>query len=319
MTYNPPDHNVHKWALTLSQMFEKKLARLQKKRSAPTPKPKPLPIPDNIPQVTPMAPPPPAQGVVNTQGDVDLVKNAMQTTITELRDSMKSVREEIAALRKEKVYQAPPPLPLVAPPPPVYKGPGRPPGSGKKNKAKKPAPIKETQREMTFEEKRQLSENINNLPQESLGKVVQIIHQRMPSLASNAPDEIEIDIDALDITTLWHLDRYVKNTLSKRKKVTPKDAKSVKERLRERSETTAKRGEENDDVVIDDDENKTYPSIVIEKDKGSSSSSSSSESESTSSTDSESSNDEKKKSKATPTEKAEPEPQQHQVSYIFFV
>lgn len=168
---------------------------------------------------------------------------------------------------------------------------------------------------MTFEEKRTLSENINNLPPEHLGKIVQIIHQRMPSLAQNAPDVIEIDIDALDTASLWHLDKYVKGVLKPRAKPGPKpkgapkepasqSISDVKQKLREISEKTSsghpyktrlnKGGEETDDVVIDDDESKTYPSVVIEKDKGSSSSSSSSsDSDSSSSTDSESENDKK--------------------------
>jgi len=325
MTYNSADNGIHKWALQLSQMFDKKMNRLQKKRSAPTPKTKPLPIPDNIPTVTPVVPqisgmpviahPPPAAPVVHTPSqDVEIVKAAMQSTITELRDSMKSVREEIAALRKEhKTYQ--PPLPLVAPPPPVYKGPGRPPGSGKKqqqqqqqqHKPKKSATVKETHREMTLDEKRQLSENINLLHQDSLGKIVQIIHQRMPSLAQNAPDEIEIDIDALDVTTLWHLDRYVKTTLTKQRKNALKEASTPKTRpRREASErAAAKKGEENDEVVIDDEESKIYPSIVIEKDKGSSSSSSSSDSDSSSSTDSESGDEKKQKEDKMEIEKTQ--------------
>lgn len=70
---------------------------------------------------------------------------------------------------------------------------------------------------MSFEEKKNLSENINNLAPEDLGKIVQIIHQRMPELAEEQ-DEIEIDIDALDPGTLRALERYVKQVQSRKKK-----------------------------------------------------------------------------------------------------
>jgi hypothetical protein len=39
-------------------------------------------------------------------------------------------------------------------------------------------------RQMSFEEKRKLSVNIGNLPQDKVGRVVQIIRQKMPQLAS---------------------------------------------------------------------------------------------------------------------------------------
>ncbi|KAJ7308221.1 hypothetical protein JRQ81_008742 [Phrynocephalus forsythii] len=46
---------------------------------------------------------------------------------------------------------------------------------------------------MTYDEKRQLSLDINRLPGEKLGRVVHIIQSREPSLRDSNPDEIEID------------------------------------------------------------------------------------------------------------------------------
>jgi len=79
---------------------------------------------------------------------------------------------------------------------------------------------KEDVREMTAEEKRLLSENINNLPPNNLGELVQIIHQRMPQLTAGSahPDEIEIDLESLDAGTLRFLEKYVKQVQSKKKK-----------------------------------------------------------------------------------------------------
>ncbi|KAK8943860.1 Transcription factor GTE4 [Platanthera guangdongensis] len=81
---------------------------------------------------------------------------------------------------------------------------GRPPAS-KKPKAKDP-----NKREMTFEEKQRLSNNLQNLPSEKLDMVVEIIRKRNLSLSQHE-DEIEVDIDSVDTETLWELDRFVTN------------------------------------------------------------------------------------------------------------
>ena len=70
-------------------------------------------------------------------------------------------------------------------------------------------------RPMTYEEKRQLSLDINKLPGEKLGRVVQIIKQREPSHRDCNPDEIEIDFETLQHSTLRELERYVKSVLQK--------------------------------------------------------------------------------------------------------
>ena len=67
---------------------------------------------------------------------------------------------------------------------------------------------------MTYEEKRQLSLDINKLPGECLGKVVQIIQSREPSLRDSNPDEIEIDFETLKPSTLRELELYVSSVLN---------------------------------------------------------------------------------------------------------
>ena len=67
---------------------------------------------------------------------------------------------------------------------------------------------------MTYDEKRQLSLDINKLPGERLGKVVQIIQSREPSLRDSNPDEIEIDFEILKPSTLRELEEYVKSVLN---------------------------------------------------------------------------------------------------------
>ncbi|XP_041049246.1 bromodomain-containing protein 3-like isoform X2 [Carcharodon carcharias] len=71
---------------------------------------------------------------------------------------------------------------------------------------------------MSYDEKRQLSLDINKLPGEKLGRVVHIIQSREPSLRDSNPDEIEIDFETLKPTTLRELERYVKSCLQKKQR-----------------------------------------------------------------------------------------------------
>ncbi|XP_074553502.1 bromodomain-containing protein 4 isoform X1 [Halichoeres trimaculatus] len=71
---------------------------------------------------------------------------------------------------------------------------------------------------MTYEEKRQLSLDINKLPGDKLGRVVHIIQSREPSLKNSNPDEIEIDFETLKPSTLRELERYVSSCLFRKKK-----------------------------------------------------------------------------------------------------
>lgn len=71
---------------------------------------------------------------------------------------------------------------------------------------------------MTYEEKRQLSLDINKLPGDKLGRVVHIIQSREPSLKNSNPDEIEIDFETLKPSTLRELERYVSSCLRKKKR-----------------------------------------------------------------------------------------------------
>lgn len=87
----------------------------------------------------------------------------------------------------------------------------------------KPPPAYESEEEdkckpMSYEEKRQLSLDINKLPGEKLGRVVHIIQSREPSLKNSNPDEIEIDFETLKPSTLRELERYVTSCLRRKRK-----------------------------------------------------------------------------------------------------
>ncbi|XP_061876215.1 bromodomain-containing protein 2 isoform X3 [Colius striatus] len=102
-------------------------------------------------------------------------------------------------------------------------------GGGSKNSKKAakaplapaPAPLYDSEEEeeskpMTYDEKRQLSLDINKLPGEKLGRVVHIIQSREPSLRDSNPEEIEIDFETLKPSTLRELERYVLSCLRKK-------------------------------------------------------------------------------------------------------
>merc|ERR1712037_635098 len=69
---------------------------------------------------------------------------------------------------------------------------------------------------MTYDEKRQLSLDINKLPGDKLGRVVQLIQSREAALRDSNPDEIEIDFETLKPSTLRALERFVASSLRKK-------------------------------------------------------------------------------------------------------
>ncbi|XP_060596521.1 bromodomain-containing protein 3-like [Ruditapes philippinarum] len=97
-------------------------------------------------------------------------------------------------------------------------------GSGGKKALKTPSsyPVpfdsddEDNAKPMTYDEKRQLSLDINKLPGDKLGRVVHIIQSREPSLRDSNPDEIEIDFETLKPSTLRELESYVMSCLKKR-------------------------------------------------------------------------------------------------------
>ncbi|XP_048098526.1 bromodomain-containing protein 3b isoform X3 [Alosa alosa] len=73
---------------------------------------------------------------------------------------------------------------------------------------------------MTYDEKRQLSLDINRLPGEKLGRVVHIIQSREPSLRDSNPDEIEMETRGRSSrpSAGAELERYVKSCLQKKQR-----------------------------------------------------------------------------------------------------
>ncbi|KAG5896493.1 hypothetical protein JTB14_005870 [Gonioctena quinquepunctata] len=119
-------------------------------------------------------------------------------------------------------------------------------GPGRKKSAAPPPPAQcESEEEdnakpMSYDEKRQLSLDINKLPGDKLGRVVHIIQSREPSLRDSNPDEIEIDFETLKPSTLRELESYVASCLRKKphKKVA---GKSKDEQIAQKKEELEKR------------------------------------------------------------------------------
>lgn len=137
----------------------------------------------------------------------------IEERIQQLSSQLKVATDEIKRLKKDR--PAGTPTPSSATPAKNYKG--RP---------------RDDNRPMNFEEKRRLSVQINNLSSEKLMKVVQIIHESNPKVAqSSAPDVIEIDIDALDTSTLRHLERVVRQSQPRQRSTSSASASPAPSRL----------------------------------------------------------------------------------------
>jgi len=79
--------------------------------------------------------------------------------------------------------------------------------------AKKKAPVS-ANKAMTFDEKRDLSMNIQKLSGEQTDQIIAIIRKRQATVLAD-DEEIEIDIDSLDNLTLRELQRFVEDCLFK--------------------------------------------------------------------------------------------------------
>ncbi|KDQ13577.1 hypothetical protein BOTBODRAFT_111322, partial [Botryobasidium botryosum FD-172 SS1] len=80
--------------------------------------------------------------------------------------------------------------------------------AGKSKKAKEAADPNEGHRELTFDEKKLLSDSIQALEGDKLERVIQIIHEGVPEIKDNT-EEIEVEIDMLAPSVLMKLWNFV--------------------------------------------------------------------------------------------------------------
>ncbi|XP_059416460.1 bromodomain testis-specific protein-like isoform X2 [Carassius carassius] len=159
---------------------------------------------------------------------------------------------------------------------------------------------------MSYEEKRQLSLDINKLPGDKLGKVVNVIKAREPLLRNTDPEEIEIDFETLKPSTLRALECYVAACLRKKPKETDKKKLQKKSKIKEMDkEPQYTNGESNDKKAKIEVEREckdvSHPSRLSDSSSSSSSSdNSSSDSSSSDSCDSDSEQKAKRKQSKAP-------------------
>ncbi|GFU61516.1 bromodomain-containing protein 2 [Nephila pilipes] len=152
---------------------------------------------------------------------------------------------------------------------------------------------------MSYDEKRQLSLDINKLPGDKLGRVVHIIQFREPSLRDSNPDEIEIDFETLKPSTLRELEKYVASCLKKKTrrnkgsgKTKEMDPKEKKQELEKRLQDCSGQLQSSNKKSSRKDSDSTHVDVVGgAASRLSASSSSSSDSDSSSSSSSSSSSD----------------------------
>ncbi|XP_041665988.1 bromodomain-containing protein 3-like [Cheilinus undulatus] len=106
---------------------------------------------------------------------------------------------------------------------------------------------------LTYEEKHQLSLDINRLPGMKLGRVVQIIQTLEPSMCDSNPEEFEIDFETLKTATLRELQQYVKACLLKRFKKFKKKSRAVSHSTGCRSSSSSNSSSPSDSTSEDHD------------------------------------------------------------------
>ncbi|XP_017911660.1 PREDICTED: bromodomain-containing protein 3 isoform X1 [Capra hircus] len=249
--YNPPDHEVVAMARKLQDVFEMRFAKMPDEPAEVPALPAPA-----APVVSKGVESSRSSDESSSDSGSSDSEEERATRLAELQEQLKAVHEQLAALSQapvnkpkrkkekkekkkkdkdkerhkvkaedEKRAKAAPPAKQA----PQKKAPAKkassttaagrqPKKGGKQASASYDSEEEEEGLPMSYDEKRQLSLDINRLPGEKLGRVVHIIQSREPSLRDSNPDEIEIDFETLKPTTLRELERYVKSCLQKKQR-----------------------------------------------------------------------------------------------------
>ncbi|CAO3573197.1 unnamed protein product [Mortierella alpina] len=178
----------------------------------------------------PPTPPPVEEVTVDSEDDSDDVDSS-DDKIAEMERHLKSLSEKLETMKEAKLKgkgekKAEPKLAQekAAKPSTAFKTPKSPVRAPEKRTKRSRTVITSSDEDedevptITFKQKKELSEKINNLDAQKLGTVVQIIHSSMPHLRdSGEQGEIELDMDSLDPKTIYKLYQYVKKNSTERK------------------------------------------------------------------------------------------------------
>ncbi|XP_059403455.1 bromodomain-containing protein 3-like isoform X8 [Carassius carassius] len=247
--YNPPDHEVVAMARKLQDVFEMKFAKMPDEPAEPS-SPSTVTATAVVSKSTGSS-----ESSVDSSSSSSDSEEERATRLAELQEQLKAVHEQLAALsqgpvskpkkkkeKKEKkkdkekdkdknkvkvedekkakssqTNKQPQQKKTTARKPNSTSTTRQPKKGGKPGSANYESDEEESF-PMSYDEKRQLSLDINRLPGEKLGRVVHIIQSREPSLRDSNPDEIEIDFETLKPSTLRELERYVKSCLQKKQR-----------------------------------------------------------------------------------------------------
>ncbi|KAG1493889.1 hypothetical protein G6F46_001014 [Rhizopus delemar] len=192
--YNPPSLPVHKMGRQLEKAFDDKWAQRP-------PKTEPTPLVDDAPEEE-----------FDEVVEEDDSEDERDQKIAELERHIATISQQIASIKSQKRKKG-------------AEKPRRTSNVNKTIKEKKPSAPKEKRRrtsttnkkkekkeelpEFTFDQKKDLSERINNLTGDRLNTVVDIIRSSMPNLDGQGQEEIVLDIDSLDRSTLHRLHEFV--------------------------------------------------------------------------------------------------------------
>ncbi|CAI0405399.1 unnamed protein product [Linum tenue] len=177
MTYNPIGHEVHGFAKQLLKFFDDMFEPANKKFDAEQRK-----ISRQSQDVGKFQPALLERAAVSHQSVID----AMETDVEEVAAAVTEEQQDLQVGKAATVEQQ-------------HLRVGKPP------KPKARDPIK---RRMTVEERDKLGKDLQGLPPDKMDQVVQILRKRNGGLEQE-DDEIVIDFDAMDVETLWELDRLV--------------------------------------------------------------------------------------------------------------
>ncbi|KAI8069552.1 hypothetical protein BC940DRAFT_332086 [Gongronella butleri] len=245
--YNPPALPIHKMAQQLEAVFDEKWKELPEREPTPAPASPP--------------PPPPAPHVITrrasnyvTSEDESMSENdddaEQDQRIAELERHIASISQQIASIKSQKRKSTKSGKRVGGNTSSSSGG-----GAAAKRKAKDTSAAATKRRprsastgapkrrrtssaaatgapaelpEFTFEQKKDLSERINNLSGDKLNTVVTIIQNSMPHLDGQGQEEIVLDIDALDRKTLHQLHEFVTGTslIPKRPAAMPRSSSS---------------------------------------------------------------------------------------------
>ncbi|CAK9225835.1 unnamed protein product [Sphagnum troendelagicum] len=237
MTYNPQGHDVYVMAQVLAGLFNDRWKDIARKLEEEKLK---------------------IKVEEETLALDDTIAMGQANPLQDIQEHLKRVETQIQSLAKSSSRPSPAVRPSLA-------------HGGKQR------PEFVQKRPMTFEEKRELSINLEKLPGDKLERIVQIIKKRNPDVGQNE-DEIEVDIDSFDNETLWELDRFITNCMKSRGKKAKKATQKTQQGFSEANQVhyfcpiivipLGREGGE-EDVDIDDDlAPAKFAPAAIDKDGG---------------------------------------------------